>query len=508
MRFFLPLIIAILTAANAHAQRTTEFAASAAPGDALVVAVESVADLSPLAAIIGEDRLAGVERSVAAAGFEAKTGTTASFLTGDESFGEIHFIGVGEGAKRPRDWEDFGGKAMAVAGASKAPRIALVTPKGADAQAVARGAAFGGYAFDLYKSDAKPVKHAVVTLTADPEAAARAYASRSRHLADAVAWVRDMQSEPANVLYPEEFVRRARAQFAGVRNVSITVLDVPAMERLKMGAILGVGRGSIRPPRMMIVEYKGAGADVRPLVFAGKGITFDSGGISLKPNDGMWMMKADMTGAAAAMGAAMSLAKSGAAVNLVAIAALAENMPDGAAQRPGDVVRAMSGKTIEILSTDAEGRLVLADAVWYAQENYSPSLLVDVATLTGAVSGALGDDYAGLFTRDDATAARLLAAGAAAGEDAWRLPLDAGHDKQIVSKIADIKNSDTGAPGASTGAAFIGAFIKPETPWAHLDIAGVDWMTEARPTMPVGASAYSVRLLDYLARDSEGAPAR
>ncbi len=501
MRFFFFLTLAMLATVTAHAQRTHEFATSAAPGDAIVVAVESVNDLSALGSVIGADRLAGVTRAIAASGFEAKPGKTASFLTGDEAFGEIHLVGVGSEEKRPRDWEDFGGKALAVAGSSKAARIALVTPNGANVQAVTLGAAFGGYSFDRYKSDAKLAKHAIVTLTTDPASAARVYAARGRHLAEAVAWVRDMQSEPANVLYPEEFVRRARARFEGVSNVSVKVLDVPAMERLKMGAILGVGRGSIRPPRMLIVEYKGAGANSRPLVLVGKGITFDTGGISIKPNAGMWEMKGDMTGAAAVVGAVMSLAKSGAAVNAVAIAALAENMPDGAAQRPGDVVRAMSGKTIEILSTDAEGRLVLADAVWYAQENYSPSLLVDVATLTGAVSGALGDDYAGLFTRDDAIAERLLAAGEATGEEVWRLPLNADHNKQIVSKIADIKNSDTGAPGASTGAAFIGAFVKADTPWAHLDIAGVDLLTEARPTVPVGASAYSVRLLDYLARE-------
>ena len=504
LRILFPLIASVFAAAPALAQRSIEFARAAAPEDALIVAVDDAENLSALGRVIGDEALADLRRAISAQGFAAENGATASVVSGAERFGEIHLVAVKKGEEmRARDWEDFGGRAGVLAKASKTAQISIIAP-GATTEDVAEaafGAAIGQYSFDTYKSDAEPVTGVLNFIAGEPGAARERFEGEGRHLADAVMWVRDMQSEPGNVLYPEEFVRRARAAFQGVQNVSITVLDVRQMERLGMGALLGVGQGSERPSRLMVARYNGGPAGGQPIVFAGKGVTFDTGGISLKPNNGMWMMKSDMTGAAAVMGATLSLAKSGAPVNVVAIAGLVENMPGAGAQRPGDVVKTMSGKTVEIMSTDAEGRLVLADAVWYAQEEYNPSLLVDVATLTGSVIRALSDEYAGLFTRDDAIAKRMKAAGEAAGEDLWRLPLHPNHDKQIESVIADIKNADTGNPGASTGAAFIGSFIKEETPWAHLDIAGVDWREEALPTVPLGASGFSVRLLDQLARE-------
>lgn len=503
MRQIVLIVLMIFAAGPAFAQRTAGFAEAADPAGALVVAMRDATPPAALNALLDEGAQANLARAVSRAGFLGEAGTTASFISGAEAFGEIHLVGVGAGELRRRDWEDFGARAAGLAKLSKAATVSVMAPGAShdDLGNAAMGAMIGQYSFDKYKSEPETTTGDLVFVTADGDGAAALYENGRKHLADAVIWVRNMQSEPANVLYPEEFVRRATAAFRGVRGVSVSVLDVRDMERLGMGAILGVGQGSTRPPRMMIVRYNGGASGAAPMVFAGKGITFDSGGISIKPNAGMWMMKADMTGAAVVMGSVMSLAKSGAPVNVVAIAALAENMPDGGAQRPGDVVRTMSGKTVEIMSTDAEGRLVLADAVWYAQEQYKPSLLVDVATLTGAVGGALSDEYAGLFSREDATADSLVKAGDLAGEDLWRLPLHANHDKQIKSFIADIKNSDTGSPGASTGAAFIGAFVKPETPWAHLDIAGVDWRAEAEPTRPLGASGFGVRLLDQLARD-------
>ncbi len=503
MRALYVIILFVFGLSSAAAQRTVDFAEAPSSGDALIVGVTGFDSLDALGAIIGADALANLRRAVAATGFKPEAGETASFVSGAESYGEIYLVAVSDDM-RPRDWEDFGGRAALLGRASKAPRVSVLAPEmnADDAVDAAFGAVIGGYSFDKYKSDAPPIAGALSFVTGTPGAARASFNSERRHVAEAVNWTRDMQSEPANVLYPEEFVRRARAQFEGVRNISISVLDVRAMERLGMGAILGVGKGSVRPPRMMIVRYDGGAAGAPPIVFAGKGITFDSGGISLKANKGMWAMKADMTGAAAVTGATLGLAKSRAPVNVVAIAALAENMPGANAQRPGDVVKTMSGKTIEIMSTDAEGRLVLADAVWYAQRGFSPSLLVDVATLTGSVGRALGDEYAGLFTRDDAIAERLRAAGEAAGEDLWRLPLHPNHFKQLSSVIADAKNGDTGPPGASTGAAFIGSFIAEDTPWAHLDIAGVDWREEPTATAPKGASGFGVRLLDRLARDS------
>lgn len=502
--FGLSVFLAVFFTTAASAQRSVDFAASAGPDDAVVIAMKNAALPPEAASLIGEEASANVTRAIARTGYLGEAGVTASFVSGAERFGEIHLVGIGEADLRRRDWEDFGARAAGLAKVSKAARVAVLAPGAAadDLAGAAMGALIGQYSFEKYKSEPLVVTGEIVFIGSDAGSARAAFNAGPRHVADAVVWARDMQSEPANVLYPEEFVRRARAQFQGAANVSITVLDERDMERLGMGALLGVGQGSTRPPRLMIARYNGGAAGAAPMVFAGKGITFDSGGISIKPNTGMWMMKADMTGAAVVMGTVQALAKSKAPVNAIAVAALAENMPDGGAQRPGDVVKTMSGKTVEIMSTDAEGRLVLADAVWYAQQEYNPSLLVDVATLTGAVSGALSDEYAGLFSRDDAVAERLTNAGDVAGEDLWRLPLHPKHDVQIKSFIADVKNGDTGSPGASTGAAFIGAFIKPETAWAHLDIAGVDWRTEADPTRPLGASGFGVRLLEQLARDS------
>lgn len=501
--FALLVFAAAATASSsAFAQRSIGFAAEARDGDGLIVAVSDPDALSAISEQFSGDGGANIERALAAASFEAGPGEILSLVTGEAEHPEVHLIGVGPDAMAARDWADFGGRVGSIARTSSAARLAVLAPgAGAgDMISAAEGALLGAYSFDLYKSEPAPQSDGdLVMIVAEPGDARARFNGEARHRAEAVNWVRDMQSEPANTIYPESFVSRARDAFKGVEGVSIRVLDVRAMERLGMGAILGVGKGSERPPRMMIIDYRGG--EGAPIVFAGKGITFDTGGISLKSNSGMWKMKYDMSGAAAVTGAVLSLARSRAPVNVIAIAALAENMPDGGAQRPGDVVRAMSGKTIELMSTDAEGRLVLADAVWYAQEEYDPALLVDIATLTGSVGRALGDEYAGLFARDDAIAARLEGAGDASGEDLWRLPLHPNHDQQIMSVIADVKNGDTGSPGASTGAAFIGAFVRPETPWAHLDIAGVAWREEATPTAPVGASGFGVRLLDQLARD-------
>jgi leucyl aminopeptidase len=469
------------------AARSIDFAASAAGADALIVAVADEKDLSALSAAAGAE--AAASAAIAKAEFKAKEGETASFVSGAS---EIHFVSVKKEGMRARDWADFGGRAAAMALKSKASRIALIGA--GDPVNAALGAALGQYQFLKYKSEREEQTGALTMIAANAAEAKAAYDAGPAHVAGAALWVRDMQSEPANVLYPEEFVRRTREAAKGLAGVSIGVLDVPAMEKLGMGAILGVGRGSVRPPRMLIVRYRGAGADA-PIAFAGKGITFDSGGISIKPNDGMWQMKSDMTGAAVSVATVIALAKSKARVNAVGVAALAENMPDGGAIRPGDVLSSMSGKTIEIMSTDAEGRLVLADAVWYAQMKDKPRLLIDVATLTGSVRTALSDEYAAVFSRDDETAAQLLKAGEATSEELWRLPLHPNHFKQVKSDIADVKNGDTGPPGASTGAAFIASFVKEEQLWAHLDIASVDWLMEARPTAPKGASGFGVRLL-------------
>ena len=326
------------------------------------------------------------------------------------------------------------------------------------------------------------------------------YADDLSYVADGVFFARDMSSEPANLVWPQEFVERARAQFSGLDNVRIKVLDEDDMADLGMGAHLGVGQGSSRPPRLLIIEYTGGG-DAAPVVLAGKGITFDTGGISLKSRENMWKMKGDLGGAGVVTGTVLAAARRGAPVNVVALVALAENMPSGTAIRPGDILTSMSGITIEISSTDAEGRLVLSDAVHYGQVNYQPDVLVSVATLTGSVGRALGDDYSGIFGRHEDLIHEFQAVAEAAGEPAWQLPLDQSHFKQIESKYADIVNGGVGDPGASVGAAFIGSFIAEDQRWAHFDIAGVDYMEEDRPTIPTGYSGWGVRMLDeYLRR--------
>jgi leucyl aminopeptidase len=312
---------------------------------------------------------------------------------------------------------------------------------------------------------------------------------------------RDFAWEPGKSVYPAEFVKRVRERFAGIKNISIDVLDVKRMERLDMGAILGVGQGSVHEPKLLVIEYKGGNTGSAPIVLAGKGITFDTGGTSIKPNNGMWAMKSDLSGAAAVAGTLYALAQRGERANVVGVMPLAENMPDGTAIRPGDVLETMKGTSIEIISTDAEGRLILADAVYYAQQTYKPKMLLNIATLTGSAARALSDEYAALITRNFDYSTEIMKIGETSGEHVWPLPLHPNHFDQLKSDIADIKNSGVGNPGASIGAAVIGTFVDEALPWVHLDIAGVDWLDAATDTAPKGAHGWGVRFMDQLVRD-------
>jgi leucyl aminopeptidase len=486
-------------------QRPVTFAATAgAPAGTLVLPLSKADDLAARGAGLDDAARAAVARALTAEDFKYAARKTVS-LRGLGPWDRILVVGLGA-TPAAADYQMAG----AIAGRTLANENTPVTlaAKGLPAAAVAElatGLGLGEYRSDIFQdARRKAAAPAPATVIADALGEIEtAYRTRGRALVDAMAWTRDVSNHPANVIYPESFVASARAQFAGLRGVRIEVLDVRAMERLGMGSILGVGRGSARPPRMLIVHYRGAGAPVGgPVVLAGKGITFDSGGISLKDPPNMGNMRMDMSGAASVVGAVLALARTQAPVHVIAIAALAENMPDGAAIRPGDVLTAMNGKTIEIVSTDAEGRLVLADALAYAGARLDPSVVVDVATLTGSVRTALGDEYAGLFTRHDALAAQLTAAGEAVGEHVWRLPLHDSYAKDTSSTYADIKNSggaDSGA-GAGTGAHFIGEFISRDVPWAHLDIAGVAYGA-ANDWKPDGSAGYAVRLLDRFVRD-------
>ena len=365
------------------------------------------------------------------------------------------------------------------------------------------GAGLAAYRFDAYrtklKAEQKPSLREVIVVTDGAAAATKRYESLGAVVAG-VSFARDLVSEPPNVLHPPEFANRLKALES--LGLDVQVLDVAAMKKLGMGALLGVGQGSIHESRLVVMSWKGAkNKAAAPLALVGKGVTFDTGGISLKPPAGMGEMKGDMGGAAAVCGAMVALARRKAKANVVGIVGLVENMPDGNAQRPGDIVTSMSGQTIEVLNTDAEGRLVLADAIWYAQETFNPAAVVNLATLTGAIIISLGHEHAGIFCNNDALATDLTAAGLAEGEAVWRLPLGPAYDKAIDTPIADMKNiSGTTAGGSITAAQFIQRFVKEGVAWAHIDIAGVAWKPAPYedPTSPAWATGYGVRLLNRL----------
>jgi leucyl aminopeptidase len=310
-----------------------------------------------------------------------------------------------------------------------------------------------------------------------------------------VVLARDLVNEPANVLFPEEFARRA-AELKKL-GVAVEVLDVAAMRKLGMHALLGVGQGSEHESRCVIMRWNGGKKGVEPVAFIGKGVCFDTGGISIKPAGGMEDMKGDMAGAACVVGLMQALAARKAKVNVVGAIGIVENMPDGKAQRPGDIVTTMSGQTIEIINTDAEGRLVLADVLHYVNKRFKPKFMVDLATLTGAIIIALGHEHAGLFCNDEKLAERLIKAGQATGERVWRMPLGPEYDKKIDSKFADMKNTGGRDAGSITAAQLLLRFVD-KTPWAHLDIAGTGMGSPQNDINKSWASGFGVRLLDRL----------
>lgn len=387
---------------TATLRRPADFAETVqARSGVLVVGAASAAEAGErVAALVTPEGGAAARSAAEAAKFDFKGGETL-VLRALGGLDQVVLMGVDKGADAPS--LHAAGEALGRALAKvRAPVTVAAGPVGSEGlAALATGFGIGEYRSDLLSSDRPDQTPEPVTFVGTGAAGAEAiYRGRGLALVEAVQWARDVSNLPANLIYPQTFVDAARAAFAGIPGVSIEVLDEAEMKRLGMGSISGVGMGSVRPPRLLVVRYRGAGATAAPpLVFAGKGITFDSGGISIKAASGMGEMKMDMSGAASVTGAVLSLAKSGAPVNVVAVSALAENMPDGGAIRPGDVLTAMNGKTIEVISTDAEGRLVLADALVWSERNLKPAAIVDLATLTGAVRTALGDDYAGLFGR-------------------------------------------------------------------------------------------------------------
>ena len=488
---------------------------SAATG-ALVVGVLDGNTLTPSAMALNKKINRGLSRAIKASRFQGKTGQSLAVVTpAGTRLDRLLIVGLGK-AKDVNEQSlcKLGGRIYAslAASGSKAATILVDPLEGSTlnparmAVAIAEGAQLRSYRFGKYhtksENDSKPT---LTTLTLRCRGSAKAKAEfRARDkIVQGVFMTRDLVTEPPNVIYPDSLAKRCKELTK--LGVKVEVLGEPQMRRLGMGALLGVGQGSIRESRLVVMRWNGKrGAKAKkdkPVCFVGKGITFDTGGISLKPSGGMEEMKYDMGGSGVVIGLMKALAGRKAKVNAVGVIALAENMPGSNAQRPSDVVTSMSGQTIEVLNTDAEGRLVLADALHYANTRFKPQFIVDLATLTGAIIVALGSEYAGLFSNNDKLSERLSDAGEEVGELVWRLPQGEVFDKMLKSDIADMKNISGGrGAGSITAAQFLGRFVG-KTPWAHLDIAGVTWTKSDKPLSPKGATAFGVRLLNRLVAD-------
>lgn len=456
----------------------------------------------------------GLEAALAdgakAARFKGRAGQVfEGFAHRDQKLARVALIGAGDASATTRRANlERAGAALAAKYASSGETSLTLDFSGADLSAAEAAAVLLGLRLRCWRHDVyrtKLAKEKQISLTNAtainaPAGTAESWSTQSA-IADGVEFTRTLVAEPANIVYPISFVERCEKAFADT-GAELIVLDDDAMEKLGMGALLGVGLGSEQPSRMLAIRWNGGTAGEKPTVFVGKGVTFDTGGISLKPGPGMEDMKWDMGGAGAVVGAMLSAVKRQAKANIVGVVGLVENMPDGKAQRPGDVVTTMSGQTVEILNTDAEGRLVLCDALHWAQEEFEPKRIVDFATLTGAMMVALGTEYGGVFANDDDLANGLLSAGTTSGDKLWRMPLGAAYDKLIDSPIADVKNMGSRFAGSITAAQFLGRFIKPGVAWAHCDIAGMVWADKPGATWDKGATGYGVRLIDQFVADT------
>ena len=486
---------------------------------AIATGVMEGGKFSPTAATLDKMTGGAIARAIKASRFKGKKGQLLEVLApAGLSNGRVILVGLGKpGDLTDTDLENLGGAVVGRLSTSGAREAVIMVDsiKGFAQDSAARAARYGlgallrSYRFDRYKTKQKPEDKpslVKVTVMVGSVASARKAFSELQRVAEGVFLTRNLVSEPANIIYPKTLA--AEAKKLSKLGVKVQVLGEAEMRRLRMGALLGVGQGSARESQLLVMRWNGApqsrGAKATakpPVAFVGKGVTFDTGGISIKPAANMEDMKWDMGGAGVVIGLMLALAGRKAKVNVVGVCGLVENMPSAKAQRPGDIVTSMSGQTIEVINTDAEGRLVLADALWYAQEKFKPRAIVDLATLTGAVIVALGHEYAGLFSNHDRLAGALTDAGKEVGEPVWRLPLGEAYDKAIDSPAADMKNVGNRAAGSITAAQFLQRYIKKGTPWAHLDIAGVTWSSKDKPTVPKGGTGFGVRLLDRLVAD-------
>ncbi|MEQ8813350.1 leucyl aminopeptidase [Thalassobaculum sp.] len=471
---------------------------------AVVASVLEGGKLSPTAAALDEENGGLIGKAIAASRF---TGKAHQSLTVFTPAGRVLLYGLGDPTKLDPQWAEAAGGGIYAALASSGEKEAAVVMDRDDAGCaeraahVALGAVLRSYRFDKYrttmKKEDRPTLEKLTFMVKDHAEAKKLYDVEAA-IAEGVAFTRDLVSEPPNVLYPESFAEHCVA--LKKLGVDVEVLGEKEMAKLGMGALLGVGQGSRRESKMVVMRWNGGAKGDQPVAFVGKGVCFDTGGISIKPAGGMEDMKFDMGGAGVVSGLMKALAGRKAKANVIGVIGLVENMPDGNAQRPSDVVTSMSGQTIEIINTDAEGRLVLADALWYTQDKYKPAFMVDLATLTGAMMVSLGEETCGYFANDDKLSDALKAASDAVAEPMWRMPLGDAYNKQMDSDIADMKNAGPRWGGAITAACFLERFVD-KTPWIHMDIAGVAWSRKDRSTTPKGASGFGVRALDRLVRD-------
>jgi leucyl aminopeptidase len=457
---------------------------------------------------LGGER-AKVEATLQRQRFEGEAASAVEdFLSEGGGVRRLLVVGTGEGVSASDAAEKLGGTAVArLLTSGETNAVIDLSGLGYDDDAAARvalGAALRAWRYDRYRTKLKDKQKPTletVTIVGGGAGADQRWKQRWMPVYEGVSLTRELVTEPANIIYPESFVERCQAAMKD-SGLEIDVLDGAAMKKLGMGALLGVAQGSVREPRLLVLRWNGGKQGDAPVAFVGKGVTFDTGGISIKPAQGMEAMKWDMGGAGAVVGAMRALALRKAKANVIGVCGLVENMPGGNAQRPGDVVTTMSGQTVEVINTDAEGRLVLADAIAYTQRTYKPSTLIDLATLTGAIVISLGHEYGGLFTMDDGLAQQLTAAGQESGDKLWRQPMGESFDRLIDSPIADMKNVGPREGGSITAAQFIHRFVDENLRWAHLDIAGMAWSDKPAATYEKGATGYGVRLLDQFVADT------
>ncbi len=453
-----------------------------------------------------------IKKAIAEGGFDGKRKKFLSVFLNDKNISRVILAGIGEDKQKnpEKSARELGAEIQTHLQEARISDASIVVEKNlygldnAEASAnLAYGAILKGYNFTKYftkkKEEEKPSLKNLIINSANDKKSAEKF-TKLEAIANAVYTARNYVCEPPNVIFPEAYANAIKDDFKNIANVKVEILDAKQMQKLGMNTLLGVGQGSTKESRMVIMIYNGASKkDEQPVAFVGKGVCFDTGGISIKPSDGMEDMKYDMAGSAAVVGAIRALAARKAKVNAIGIVGLVENMPDGNAQRPSDIVVSMSGQTVEVLNTDAEGRLVLADALWYCQQRFNPKFMIDLATLTGACVIALGQHKAGLLSNDDNLAKQIFEAGEEVSENVWRLPMGDEYDRQIDSKIADVQNiSNMKGGGTITAAQFLQRFVNGKK-WAHLDIAGVAWATKEKSLTPVNvATGFGVQLLDRL----------